>query len=136
MSRCDELMALLQDALAWRCETLPDSTTLLVGTDRCFADGDGVSLFVRHGTDGGLTVSDGGQVTGRLELAGIDWQNESTRAGRAWEQIRRAYGVEETRGRIYLRGDASRAPLMLGQIADAALAFDSLTAMGIERTVY
>lgn len=124
MSRCDDLMPPLQEALAWQCETLPDGT-LLVTTDRCFADGDTISLLVQHGTGGHLAVSDGGLVTSRLELHGIQWRG-TTRSSRAWEEILRAYGVEEMNGRIYLRGDTDHAPSLLSQVADAALALDSL----------
>lgn len=106
-------------------EPLPDGTSL-VTTDRCFADGDTVSLLIRHDTGGRVTVSDGGLVASRLDLHGIEWRRV-TRLDCAWKEILRAYGVDEMNGQIYLRGGADHAPSLVSQVADAALALDALT---------
>lgn len=126
MTLCEEIMVPVREALAWTCEALPDGRTLLVTTDRIFADGDVVSVMIRRAADGRVVVSDGGLVSGRLGLNNVPWDRESVRTGQLWLEIRRAYGVEESNGKIYIREDSDRLPSMLQRLADAAVALDTL----------
>lgn len=89
-----------------RAMVLPDGRTLLVTTDRLFADGDVVSAMIRRAADGRVVVSGGGPVSGRLGLSNVPWNRESVRTGRVWAETRRAYGAEEPNGRICIRGTA------------------------------
>lgn len=127
MSTCQELMEPVRQELAWRCEALPDGRTILVSTDRCFSDGDGMSLLVRAGSEDSVVVSDGGLVTGRLDLQDVPWDRQGSRLGRTWDDVRKSYGIEFSQGRLYLRGSAKSLPFMLARLADAAISLDVLT---------
>lgn len=102
-----------------------DERNTIVSTGRFYVDGDAVEVFVRLNEDGTrVVVSDGGITTARRSLYGVESLARS--AGKLWQDILFEFGVETISDRVFARGSTESLPHLIGLVADASIALDSV----------
>ncbi|MGV9482095.1 hypothetical protein [Gordonia aichiensis] len=107
------------------CRMSHDGATLIVTSGRSYADGDHVEVLVRLTADGErIAVSDGGLTRTRLDLHGTEIA--SATATSLWRDVLDEYGVAEIGDRVYARGPIEHAAGLIGRVADASVALDSV----------
>jgi hypothetical protein len=124
MSVCNDVLASLREDASrdWDCRPV-SSDEVLLSSPHQYTDGDHVEFLVRSaGND--VTLTDGGEAMARLDAAGVSVDSGRTRD--LWRSLLRAHELEESDGRLLLRGSASDIAWLAMNMANALANLDGL----------
>ena len=131
MTDCDDVLTAALDEVSsgWSCQRLDDGW-LHVTTNHQYSDGDQVELLVKE-DNGHIVVSDGGETTARLDLAGVNLEAGRTRD--VWRRLVRAHQLDLSEGRLRQEGSFNEIGWLAENMANALSNLDAIRLMAPPR---